>query len=176
MAPSFKMNRLYGAGMAPSLSFDFSFAFGFGFPVCEGCREGGFEPRPSFVSGAGAPPAWDPTLDGAGECSELILLPSLVENIRVSRFVMDGFSGCGLASVDGGAALLLPLLLPLLFTFSVLGELLPLREVGLDSGDPTRDGVCDKAGEGIGFWALDVRLALFTLPAGDMVAERDVLR
>lgn len=75
------------------------------------------------------------------------LIASFVENIRVSRFVIEGFSGGGDIRVDlrgseGGAACPLPLRL------SVLGTAIPFCLTGYDSGDPTADDVCEGAGEG----------------------------
>jgi hypothetical protein len=79
------------------------------------------------------------------------LIASFVENIRVNRLVIDGFSGgrveddfCG---SEGGAACPLPL------RFSVLGTAATFFLVGRDSGEPTREEVCEAGGEGlVGIW------------------------
>lgn len=73
-------------------------------------------------------------------------MASLVENIRVSRFVIDGFSvgGGGEATVDGGrcgsaggAAR------PLLAKLSTLGMDSPLLFAGVVSGEPIMDEACE---------------------------------
>jgi hypothetical protein len=75
----------------------------------------------------------------------VILLSGLVtsfgENIRVRRFVMEGFSGprgsfCG---SEGGVGCPLR---------SVLGTARPFCAVGRETGDATVDEVCDGVGEG----------------------------
>jgi hypothetical protein len=76
------------------------------------------------------------------------LIASFVENIRVSRFVIEGFSAGGgdtrvdLCGSEGGAACPLPLRL------SVLGTAIPFCLTVYDSGDPTADDACEGAGEG----------------------------
>lgn len=75
------------------------------------------------------------------------LMASLVENIRVRRFVIDGFSTVGGDSAfcgsEGGAAL------PLALRFSVLGTERPFWPAeGRVSGEPMADDVCEGTGEG----------------------------
>jgi hypothetical protein len=95
---------------------------------------------------------------------EFILLSdfmaSLVENIRVSRLVIDGLSGVG-ASADfcgseSGAAC------PLLTRLSELGTAMPLGLTGRVSGDPTTDDCCDTAGDVWGFSAIRASLGALT--------------
>lgn len=76
-------------------------------------------------------------------------MASLVENIRVSRFVIDGFPAaearvefCG---SEGGAAC------PLLTRLSELGTAMPFCLTGRVCGDPRMDDCCDVAGESWGF-------------------------
>jgi hypothetical protein len=73
-------------------------------------------------------------------------MASFVENIRVMRFVIDGFSAatarvafCG--SV-GGAAWPLPARL------SELETAMPFCLTGREFGDPAAEGGCDVAGDG----------------------------
>lgn len=78
---------------------------------------------------------------------ELILLSDLmasfVENIRVRRFVIEGFSGAvGFCGSEGGAACPFPL------RFSVLGTERAFCFVGLESGEPSMDDVCEAGGDG----------------------------
>lgn len=77
--------------------------------------------------------------------SDVGLLASLAENIRVSRLVIDGFSSgdtwAGFCGSDGGAACPLPL------RFSVLGTAIPFCLTGFDSGEPIIDDACEAAGE-----------------------------
>jgi hypothetical protein len=117
--------------------------------VEEFCREG--------VSGLGMPletslvgvtvPLLVPAVFDA-----LSLTPSRVENIRVRRFVIEGFSGASLdcAPEDSrcGAA---P---PLAATPSMLGAALPFGLVaGLDSEDPEIEEATEPGAEGSGFSA-----------------------
>jgi hypothetical protein len=83
-----------------------------------------------------------PVVDGCAFIPTSDLVASFVENIRVRRFVMEGFSGCGarvavdFCGSDGGAAVPFPL-----FRFSRLGTAIPWCFTGRDSGDPTADDV-----------------------------------
>jgi hypothetical protein len=76
-------------------------------------------------------------------------MASLVENIRVSRFVIDGFSGAGVRRAfcgsAGGAAF------PLLARLSTLGTAMPLTLTGKEFGELTVEDGCDAAGEGWAF-------------------------
>jgi hypothetical protein len=81
---------------------------------------------------------------------ELILLSDLiasfVENIRVRRFVIEGFSAAperNFCGSEGGAACPLRL--------SVLGTAIPFCVVGRDSGDPIADDADEVGGEGRAF-------------------------
>lgn len=89
------------------------------------------------------------------DCAALVMsadrLVSRVENIRVKRLVMDGFSGMSLAGAgivsDGGVAA--TVLLLVMCRFSMLAVALPAKPVaGLESGDPVTDDVKDGAGDG----------------------------
>jgi hypothetical protein len=74
------------------------------------------------------------------------LIASFVENIRVRRFVIEGFSavpGVSFCGSEGGAAC------PL--RFSVLGTAIPFCVVGRDSGDPIADDADEVGGEGRAF-------------------------
>jgi hypothetical protein len=73
-------------------------------------------------------------------------MASFVENIRVRRFVIDGFSAasarvafCG--SVGGAAC-------PLLARLSELETAMPFSLTGREFGDPTAEDGCDVAGDG----------------------------
>lgn len=71
------------------------------------------------------------------------LIASFVENIRVRRLVIEGFSvgADDLCGSEGGAVS------PLLFRFSVEGIAAMLGFVGRISGDPTIEEFCDCGGE-----------------------------
>lgn len=90
-------------------------------------------------------------------------MASFVENIRVSRFVMEGFSDAvaGCAKVDfcgsGGAAF------PLLLRLSVLGIAIPLALEACVSGDPTAEFGCEVGGEVRGFAAICESLFVLTV-------------
>jgi hypothetical protein len=86
------------------------------------------------------------------------LKASLVENIRVSRFVIDGFSAAALkCGLEGGAAC------PL--RFSTLGTALPFCPVaGRDSGDPMMDDAVEAVEEEAwGLSAMGVSLCAMTV-------------
>jgi hypothetical protein len=88
------------------------------------------------------------------------LKASFVENIRVSRFVIDGLSAIMGAALrcgsEGGAAC------PL--RFSTLGTALPFCPVaGRDSGDPITDDAVEAVGEVWGFSAMGVSLCAVTV-------------
>lgn len=74
------------------------------------------------------------------------LIASFVENIRVSRFVIDGFSVAGarvtLCGSVGGAAY------PLLARLSELGTAMPLCLTGREFGELTAEDGCDVVGDG----------------------------
>lgn len=85
------------------------------------------------------------------------LTPSLVENIRVNRFVIDGFSADCLD--DTAAACWGAPAMPLILRFSTLGTALPFwLVVGLDVGDPEVEEVIDAAGDRSGLSAAAVGL------------------
>lgn len=118
--------------------------------VEEGLRPGGLglrvAARAGVVSCLGV--VWP---DDAG-CRFILLsdfMASLVENIRVSRFVIDGFSGAGVRRAfcgsAGGAAF------PLLARLSTLGTAMPLTLTGKEFGELTVEDGCDAAGEGWAF-------------------------
>lgn len=83
-----------------------------------------------------------------------VRVASFVENIRVKRFVMEGFScafgGGGGGRPDSGGVNIVPLLVVLLvLRCSELDfALAALAAVGFNSGDPTIDVGCDEGGEG----------------------------
>lgn len=103
---------------------------------------------------------------------ELILLSDLmasfVENIRVRRFVIEGFSawpGVSFCGSEGGAAC------PL--RFSVLGRVIPFCVVGRLSGDPIADDADEAGGEGRAFsdareprGVLTVAMMILVMPLG----------
>jgi hypothetical protein len=103
---------------------------------------------------------------------ELILLSDLiasfVENIRVRRFVIEGFSaapGVSFCGSEGGAAW------PL--RFSVLETAIPFCVVGRLSGDPIADDADEAGGEGRAFsdakesrGALTVAMMILVMPLG----------
>ncbi len=116
----------------------------------EGLRAGGLGLRVSATVGVGSclGVVWP---DAAG-CRFILLsdfMASLVENIRVSRFVIDGFSGAGVRRAfcgsAGGAAC------PLLTRLSTLGTAMPLTLIGKEFGELTVEDGCDAAGEGWAF-------------------------
>jgi hypothetical protein len=80
------------------------------------------------------------------------LIASFVENIRVRRFVIEGFSvgrGANFCGSDCGAVLPLRL--------SVLGIAMPFCTIaGWDSGDPMADEVADVEGDGRGLSERDM--------------------
>jgi hypothetical protein len=107
---------------------------------------GGLGLRAAVTAGAGSLGVFWPDVAG---CEFILLsdfIASFVENIRVSRFVIDGFSAVAARVVfcgsEGGAAC------PLLARLSELGTDMPFALAGRDSGDPTMDDVCDAGGEG----------------------------
>jgi len=109
----------------------------------EACREGGLGRGVEVDSLFGVAVA----LRGTGvfvPLSEAALAPSRVENIRVSRLVIDGFSGTTLssaASVCGAAT-------PLAVKLSTLGiELLFRALAGFESVDPVTEDDADSAGD-----------------------------
>jgi hypothetical protein len=89
------------------------------------------------------------------------LMASFVENIRVRRFVIEGFSdvaGLDFCGSEGGAAC------PLALRFSVLGTAMPFCPIdGRDSGEPMTDDVCEGAGEGWAFSATKESLGVLTV-------------
>lgn len=71
------------------------------------------------------------------------LIASFVENIRVRRFVIEGFSaGVGFCGSEGGAACPFPL------RFSRLATEGAFCLVGFESGEPSIDDVCEAGGDG----------------------------
>jgi len=115
------------------------------FSVSEVWREGG---AGLFVDFGSEIVVEDPGLEDVGEFVTFSLESldaSFVENIRVKRLVMEGFSGgiCldGWSACGGGIK-------PLPLSFSVLETALTLPAVDCETGDPMTDGVCDEGGEG----------------------------
>lgn len=98
-----------------------------------------------FEAATGATSCLGVVVPEAG-CEFILLsdrIASFVENIRVRRFVIEGFSaepGISFCGSEGGAAC------PL--RFSVLGTAMPFCVDGRDSGDPMTEEVCDAGGEG----------------------------
>jgi hypothetical protein len=96
-------------------------------------------------------------------------MASFVENIRVRRFVIDGFSGAGAGvtfcgSVGGAAC-------PLLARLSELGTAIPFGLTGRVFGDPTAEGVWEVVGEGWGFSVIKASRGVLTV-AMMMVGRR----
>jgi hypothetical protein len=88
------------------------------------------------------------------------LIASLVENIRVSRFVIEGFSEAGArgtfcGSVGGAAC-------PFA-RFSELGTAMPFCLTGRELGELTTEDACDGAGEGWVFSAIRKSLGALTV-------------
>lgn len=75
----------------------------------------------------------------------------------MSRFVIEGFSSDAFWGSDSGAVLPLPLRLSVLETAAT--ERPFCEVVGLVTGDPMAEEVCETEGEGVGFWAESSRCA-----------------
>lgn len=84
-------------------------------------------------------------------------IDSFVENIRVKRFVMEGFSavvGIGAAlRTAGGGGVIVPFVVPFMLRFSVLVMALTLEVVGRDWGEPCEEEGKEGVGEGCAFSA-----------------------
>jgi len=114
--------------------------------VEEGFRAGGLGLRAATVAGVGSclAVAWAVV----ASCEFILLsdlMASFVENIRVRRFVIEGFSGVGagvaFCGSDCGAAC------PLLARLSELGTAMPFCLKGREVGDGTAEGVWDVTGD-----------------------------
>lgn len=82
------------------------------------------------------------------------LIDSFVENIRVKRFVIEGFSavvgmGAALRTAGGGGVRV-----PFMLRFSVLVMALTFDVVGRDCGDPCEEEGNEGVGDGCAFSAL----------------------
>lgn len=140
--------------------------------VEDGLRAGGLGLRTATVAGAGSclGVTWP---DVAGREFILLsdLIASLVENIRVSRFVIEGFSEAGArgtfcGSVGGAAC-------PFA-RFSELGTAMPFCLTGRELGELTTEDVCDAAGEGWAFSAIRESLGVLTVAMVIVVGGRGV--
>lgn len=123
------------------IAFSIFSAFSAALSVEDGLRAGGLGLR-AFESCWGG--AWELTVD----CEFIVfsdLMASFVENILVSRFVIDGFSGGGtrldFCGSEGGAAN--PFAVPL--RLSVLGAVMPFCLGYVCGEDSTIDDACDEA-------------------------------
>jgi len=133
--------------------------------VVDCCLEGGFGFGFEVIADEVATSGFGVAVREDSECEFILLsdlIASFVENIRVSRFVIEGFSAassfCG--SVGGGAACPFPFPLRLSVLETAATETPFCAVIGREAGEPTADDVCEPGGVGAAvLWVVPSRWA-----------------